>query len=135
MTDPIATIRRTWALAAAAPEDTARVFYSTLFRVNPESQALFRNDLDAQGDKLMETLGFIVDNLENEEALMVAARDLAIRHVAYGVKAEDYDSVGFALIATLETLLGSEFDAEARATWIEVYGTLSKAMIEAAYPA
>ncbi len=132
--DKIAIIRRTWALAAAAPEETARVFYASLFRIAPHTEALFRSDLEAQGDKLMETLGFVVDNLEDDETWLPAARDLAVRHVAYGVQAQDYDSVGIALITTFQTLLGEGFGEAERDTWAEVYGALSQHMIEAAYP-
>ncbi|WP_189799560.1 globin domain-containing protein [Tateyamaria sp. syn59] len=132
--DKVDIIRSTWAQAAASPEETARVFYSTLFQIAPQNEPLFRNDLAAQGEKLMETLGFVVDHLDDEDTWIPAAKDLAIRHVAYGVKAEDYDSVGSALIQTFETLMGDTFSTQAKATWIEVYSELSKQMIEAAYP-
>lgn len=121
-------------MAAAAPEETARVFYTTLFQIGPASEALFRNDLAAQGEKLMETLGFVVDNLEDEDTWLPAARDLAVRHVSYGVKAEDYASVGAALIITFETLLGDAFGTPERETWQGIYGGLSRTMIAAAYP-
>jgi nitric oxide dioxygenase len=79
------------------------------------------------------TLGFIVDHLDAPEPLMAAAKELATRHVGYGVSKDQYASVGAALIKSLRQLLGPEFSAEDEAAWTEVYGGLSEAMIDAAY--
>ena len=86
-----------------------------------------------QGRKLVETLGFIVDHLEDPDILLPAAQDLARAHVGYGVHKEQYASVGQALILTLKQLLGINFTAEDEAAWVSVYTTLSDQMIEAAY--
>ena len=86
-----------------------------------------------QGRKLTQTLGFIVDHLEDEETLLPAARDLAVRHLNYDVTESQYASVGAALIATLKQLLGSAFTADDEAAWTEVYGVLSDVMVKAAY--
>ena len=43
------------------------------------------------------------------------------RHVHYGVQDHEYDSVGTALLWTLERGLGSEFTPEVRNAWTEVY--------------
>ena len=126
-------IRRTWARAAAVPDETARLFYSNLFRLDPSTKALFVGDLRLQGRKLVQTLGFIVDHLEAPDTLVPAAKELALRHVGYGVVAEQYESVGQSLIKTLDQLLGNEFTEEDERAWVEVYGTLSGIMIETAY--
>ena len=126
-------IRRTWAMAAAIPEQTATVFYGKLFRLDASTKPLFVGDLHLQGRKLTQTLTFIVDHLDDTEVLLQAARDLAIRHVDYGVAAAQYASVGSALIATLDQLLGPEFTAEDEAAWLRVYTVLSEHMTESAY--
>ncbi len=127
----LSRIRRTWALAAGDAEKTAAVFYDNLFRIDSDTRALFKTDMKQQGKKLTDTLGFIVDHLESEEALLSAARDLAIRHTSYGVVDGQYESVGAALIETFEQLLGASFEAEDNAAWSHVYGKLSAYMIEA----
>lgn len=126
-------IRRTWARAAAVPDETAMLFYSNLFRLDPSTRSLFRSDLKQQGQKLVQTLGFIVDHLDVPDTLVPAAKGLAVRHVEYGVVADQYVSVGTALVKTLEQLLGREFSDEDQRAWIEVYGTLSSIMIETAH--
>ena len=127
-------VRGTWAIAMANREQVARMFYTLLFRSHPEVKPLFGTDIEAQGQKLVDTLNFIVDGLDAPDVLLPAARDLAIRHVGYGVLPEHYAAVGAALLETLETLLGPEFDADSRAAWEGIYGMLSSYMIEQAYP-
>lgn len=134
MDDAVERIRASWAIAASDADTTARVFYAKLFRLDPSTKPLFVGDLSLQGRKLTQTLTFIVDNLEDADVLYPAAIDLAQRHVAYGVQAEQYASVGAALIATFKQLLGPMFSAEDEAAWLVAYQGLSGAMIGAAYP-
>ncbi|MEM6480704.1 MAG: globin domain-containing protein [Pseudomonadota bacterium] len=131
--DNNARVRATWALAVADKDRTARVFYSNLFRLDGTTKPLFQGDMELQGRKLMQTLSFIVDHLEDMDVLVPAARDLAINHVGYGVTADQYGSVGTALIETLRQLLGSSFSREDERAWADTYGTLADVMIGAAY--
>lgn len=128
-------IRRTWAKAVSISEEMSTVFYGNLFRLDPTTKPLFVGDLRLQGRKLVQTLGFIVDHLDQPETLLPAAEALAVRHVDYGVVAGQYASVGAALIKTLAQMLGDDFSKEDENAWAEVYGGLSDAMIKAAYPA
>ena len=56
---------------------------------------------------------------------------MARRHVIYGVQPQHYDTVGAALLWTLEQGLGNGFTAEVRAAWTEAYGLLASAMQKA----
>ena len=134
MDDAVERIRASWALAASDADTTANVFYAKLFRLDPSTKPLFVGDLGLQGRKLTQTLSFIVDNLEDPDVLVPAAIDLAQRHVSYGVVAEQYASVGAALIDTFKRLFGAAFSPEDEAAWLEAYQGLSDAMIRAAYP-
>ncbi|MEJ6391914.1 globin domain-containing protein [Gymnodinialimonas sp. 2305UL16-5] len=128
-------MRSTWALAAAEPDRTARAFYANLFRIDASTKPLFVGDMELQGRKLTHTLGFIVDHLDDPQALLPAAVDLAQRHVGYGVTAAQYASVGAALIETFQQLLGPEFSAADETAWRQIYQGLSDAMVKAAYAA
>lgn len=130
----LALMRRDWAVVAAVPTETARIFYAHLFRLDPSTKLLFQSDMAVQGRKLVETLGFIVDSLDDLDSIVPIARDLAIRHVAYGVTADQYQPVGAALIRTLKDLVGPNFSKEAEAAWAGVYTTLANEMVTAAHP-
>lgn len=130
MTDAVRRIRRTWAKATVDPVALTQFFYTRLFQLAPQTQSLFRSDMEAQGTKLAQTLEFVVDNLDEPDILLPAARDLAVRHVAYGVTAEQYAFVGQSLIESLKHLLGSDFEQADHDAWAETYTGLATYMIE-----
>jgi nitric oxide dioxygenase len=81
----------------------------------------------------MQVLGFIVNSLTTFDELVPVAQDMARRHVGYGVHAAHYDTVGAALLWTLEQGVGSDFTDEVKTAWATAYGTLAGVMREAAY--
>lgn len=128
-----ALVRSDWAKTAPIKAQTARTFYANLFRLAPETKPMFRGDMEVQGQKLMNTFGFVLDHLDEPDELLPAARDLAIRHVGYGVTADQYDLVGQALLQTLDDLLGTAFTEEARWAWGDIYAHIADEMKRAAY--
>ena len=130
--DVIQQIQESFAKVAPIAETAAELFYNKLFELDPELPTLFTGDMKAQGAKLMETLSFAVHSLSNLDALIPALEALGARHVAYGVKDEHYDTVGDALLWTLEQGLGNDFTPACRAAWTEVYGVISAVMQGAA---
>ena len=90
--------------------------------------------MDEQARKLMAMLAQVVDGLTHLEVIVPVAQALAVKHVEYGVTADQYPKVGEALIWTLEQQLGDEFDEETATAWKAAYRTLSDVMVEAAYP-
>lgn len=131
----IELVRLTFARAAKVGPHVAATFYNELFAIEPALRSLFKGDMVVQGEKLMAMLGQIVAGLDRPETILPAARDLAIRHVGYGVEAQHYVMVGTALMRTLRHELGAELTPEARAAWAAAYQLLSDVMREAAYGA
>ena len=127
-------IRTSWSQVSSNSDLVAHRFYSILFSKHPDTKPLFKSDMQGQGQKLVETLSFIVDQLEDTDILLPAAHDLAKRHVAYSVMAEDYDAVGATLIETFETILGSQLTNDMKQAWLETYSALCTEMFAAAYP-
>lgn len=129
----ITLIQTSWAAVLPIQDTAAGLFYQRLFVLDPSVRPMFKGDLAAQGKKLMQALGFIVNSLTRLDELVPVAQDMARRHVGYGVQAEHYDTVGTALLWTLEQGLGSAFTDETRDAWATAYGTLAGVMKEAAY--
>lgn len=119
--------------AAVVPitDAAAAEFYRRLFALAPDVKPLFKHDMAAQGRKLFLTLATVVDALDRLEAIVPVARELAIRHVAYGAKEHHYAAVGAALIETLRVGLGPAFDAPTEAAWSSAYAVLSQTMLQA----
>src|SRR5258708_3934179 len=107
----------------------AEIFYNRLFETDPKLKPLFKGDMTEQGRKLMTMLGYVITNLHRIEELVPAIKDLARRHVGYGVTPKDYDTVGSALIWTLEKGLGDDFTPQTRAAWLGCYGALTGIML------
>lgn len=128
-------VKRTWSRVVPIKDAAAGLFYNKLFEMDPAVRPMFKGDLAEQGTKLMATLNVVVQSLDKLDEVVPVARELAVRHVAYGVKPEHYDSVGAALLWTLEQGLGDGFTPDVKQAWTTAYTTLSGAMKEAAYAA
>jgi len=118
----------------AIKDTAADLFYGRLFEDDPSLEAMFPSDLTEQKQKLISTLAVVVGGLNNLEDLVPVVQDLGIRHIAYGVKPEHYDTVGGALLWALEQGLGEAFTPEVKAAWTEVYTVLATTMKDAAQP-
>jgi hemoglobin-like flavoprotein len=125
-------VQTTFARVVPIADTAAALFYQRLFELDPTAQALFKTDLTEQGRKLMQMIGVAVRGLDRLDELVPAVRDLGTRHVAYGVKDSHYETVGAALLWTLEQGLGSEFTPEVSDAWATVYAVLATTMKDAA---
>ena len=126
-------VRETWALVMPIADTAATLFYDRLFEIDPTTRPLFQDDgMAEQRRKLMQTLDQLVQGLDNLEALTPAIEDLGRRHVHYGVRDAHYDSVGAALLWTLEQGLGARWSSEARGAWGAVYDITAGIMQQAA---
>lgn len=130
----ITLIQDSFAKVVPIKDTAAEIFYADLFETAPEVKPYFANaDMSEQGSKLMATLGVVVNGLRDLDKVVPVAQQLAVKHVDYGVKAKDYDSVGASLLRTLEKGLGDAFTPDVKDAWTVAYGTLSTVMKDAAY--
>ena len=130
--EQIKLVKSSWAEVAPISEQAAELFYGKLFELNPELKSLFNSDLKEQGRKLMVMINMAVNSLDTVEAIVPALQDLGRRHVAYGVKDEDYDTVGESLLWTLEQGLGDGFTTEVKGAWVDTYTLVATTMKTAA---
>lgn len=128
----IELVQQSFASIAPNADAVPAMFYARLFKLDPDLRGLFKSDLTAQGRKLMQMLSTVVSGLGHLEPLVPVAQELAKRHVGYGVQATHYETVGEALLDTLQAGLGDAFTPELRAAWVDVYGLLAKVMVDAA---
>jgi hemoglobin-like flavoprotein len=129
-------IQKTWSQVVPIADQAAAIFYQRLFEIDPSTRPLFNTtDMAQQRKKLLQILGVAVSSLDNLGALSKTVEDLGRRHAGYGVKDTHYDSVGVALLWTLEQGLGDAWTPEAAAAWKEVYGILSSIMRQAQHEA
>ena len=108
--------------------EAVALFYSRLFHLDPSVRRLFSSDLRQQGRKLMDMLSIAVGSLDKLDRILPAVRALGQRHVAYGVRESHYETVGSALLWTLEQDLGSDWSAELANAWGTAYALLARTM-------
>jgi hemoglobin-like flavoprotein len=111
-------VERSFAKVVPIADVAATLFYDELFHRDPALRSLFKPDMTEQRQKLMAMLATAVSNLREWEKIAPAVQALGRRHVGYGVKPIDYQTVGAALIATLEKGLGEDFTPTVRAAWL-----------------
>ncbi len=131
--EKIALVQSSWDKVKPISEQAAELFYGRLFELDPSLKPLFKGDMKEQGRKLMATLNLAVVSLTNLPAILSAVQDLGRRHVGYGVPDQSYQTVGEALLWTLDKGLGDDFTDDVKDAWAETYTTLSDIMLAAAH--
>ena len=122
-------VQNSFAAVVPITDAAAAEFYRRLFDLAPDTRPLFRHDMAEQGRKLFLTLATVVDALDRLETIVPVARELAMRHVAYGVKERHYAAAGSALIETLREGLDAAFDQATEAAWSDAYAILADTML------
>jgi NAD(P)H-flavin reductase/hemoglobin-like flavoprotein len=132
----VALIRTTFKAVAAnesGPENLARSFYAILFTEHPHIRDFFPAALEAQRDRLVKAIGYIVDELEEPDTLLPFLAQLGRDHRKYGVTAEHYAAVGKSLTAALRANAGTElWTDEVDRAWDEAVELIAGTMIASA---
>jgi hemoglobin-like flavoprotein len=130
--EQVELIKSSWAQVVPISDKAAELFYGKLFELDPSVKSLFNGDMVEQGKKLMKMVGTAVNGLDRLDEIVPAVQQLGVRHIAYGVKNEHYNTVGAALLWTLETGLGDAFTEDTKDAWAALYGVLADTMKSAA---
>ena len=130
--DQITLVQSSFAQVAPIADTAATLFYDRLFEIDPPLRRLFNNDLKEQRMKLVAMLATAVNGLNQWATVSSQIQRLGQRHIAYGVKSKDYDTVGQALIGALEAGLGDAFTSPVRDAWIACYTAIAKEMMQGA---
>ncbi len=125
-------VQSSFAIIAPIADDAAALFYRRLFEIDPSLEPMFKGEMAEQRRKLMQMLTAAVKGLPRLDRLVPVVEDLGRRHAGYGVADEHYDTVGAALLWTLEKGLGTAFTPEVKEAWVTVYVLLATTMKNAA---
>ena len=124
-------VKKTWRLLRKVdPHLLANVFYKRLFLRSASARSLFGGPMEAQYEKFVAMLSFLVAHLDQPETLLGEAIAMARRHVTYGVTPAHYRPVGEALLWTIQKGLGPDWNDDVRQAWQACYELLTKAMLE-----
>jgi len=126
-------VRDTWQQVGPIADTASALFYDRLFEIDPDIRTLFRHaDMAGQRRKLVAAIGTVVDEIDRIDALIPMIAALGRRHAGYGVTDAHYDTVGAALLWTLEKGLGEAWTPAAADAWTAAYMTIAGVMRSAA---
>lgn len=130
--DQVMYVKNTWNQIIPIADRAGQILYNKVFELDPPLQPLFKGDMTQQVRILMGMIDTVVNSLDRNNATIPALSELGERHATYGVKDTDYDTLGAALLWTLEICLGKEFIPEVKEAWTITYNELTRAMKNAA---
>jgi hemoglobin-like flavoprotein len=122
-------LRTSFQAITAAADAFTDTFYNRLFTVAPAVRSMFPADMQAQKQKLLSMLVWIVDNLEQGEDLKVRIRELGLRHEGYGAKAAHYPVVADAMLAAMAEVSGASWNRDIEADWRTVLERICDVML------
>lgn len=133
-------IQASWRLVVPIADTAADLFYRRLFELRPDYMSLFPEDMNQQKRKLVTMLAFIVKSMDwmasQWQEDVPADQDLCFvilamgrrHHQLYHIPDESYDTVGAALLWTLDQGLGQAFTDEVKSAWTRLYGMVATTM-------
>ncbi len=124
----ITLVQESWSKVVPIAGVAGNLFYKNLFEADPGLKKLFKGDVEQQAAKLMQMITAAVGKLHDLDTLVPILQQLGQRHTGYGVQTAHYDTVGAALLKTLEQGLGAVFTPDVKAAWAQVYGVMTSVM-------
>ena len=121
-------VQDSWSKVVPISAVAGPLFYKNLFEADASLRSLFKGNMDDQAAKLMQMIGAAVGHLTDLDTLVPILKQLGARHVGYGALPVHYETVGAALLLTLEQGLGSAFTPDVKQAWASVYGVMSGVM-------
>jgi hemoglobin-like flavoprotein len=126
-------VKTTWAMVVPIADMAAGLFYDRLFAIDTSTRPMFRaTNMAEQRKKLMQALAFVINGLDRTEQLVPTIQSLGRNHVRYGVTDAHYDSVGSALLWTLEQGLKEAWTPPVKDAWVAAYTLVAGVMKDAA---
>ena len=122
-------VKSTWSQVVPIADVAATLFYERLFEIDASTPSLFKNaNMAEQRRKLVQALATVIKGLDDLAPLVPVLEELGKNHVRYGVTDRHYDSVGAALLWTLEQGLKESWTPAAKEAWTAAYGAVANVM-------
>ncbi|RHY53443.1 hypothetical protein DYB30_009907 [Aphanomyces astaci] len=97
-----------------------RTFYSLLFAVMPSLRCIFRSSLTLQGKSLASIIK-VMTNVMTTSRIVEQMQALASGHLKFGVRKDDYTTMGVTLIRTLEVISGNVWSKDVKEAYLTAY--------------
>jgi adenylate cyclase len=102
--------------------------YRRLFELAPGAKALFRGDMEMQGEMLSHMLQCLVYGMSRPENMRLGLRDLGHRHDDYGVAPEYYAAFRQAFLESVAGILGEKHTPPVEKAWADTIDLIIASM-------
>ncbi len=109
-------------------EKLSSIFYTHLFRIEPDLTAIFNGGVPMLNRKFNSLISTF-KNLKDLEKMSVALESMAERHVPYHAEPAHFPIFKEALILALGDLLQDEFTPELKSAWEKAFDEVSEIMV------
>lgn len=109
-------------------DEAADTFFDHLFARAPEMRRLFPAAMDGERRRLMVTLAFAVETLEDFDNMLPLMRALGAEYRRRGTRNADFAVYCAAMLHTLETTLGEAWTPAHRDAWAAFFSSLVRAV-------
>jgi hemoglobin-like flavoprotein len=130
--EQIEIVKSSYAQIEPIIEQMITMFYGRLFDLDPGLQPLFKSSMAYQKSKIAATVTAIINSLDRPDHTIRVMKRLGSRLTGYGIRTEDYHTIGLALLWTLQICLGEAYTTEVAEAWTEAYYLIAGLMKEAA---
>jgi nitric oxide dioxygenase len=113
----------------SSEQELADTFYRELFRRYPGVRSMFPTDMSQQKKRLVDTLEWVVTNLDRPEEVREAVQALGKRHEGYGAKPEHYPLVRDVLVWAMQQCAAGNWSDDLEADWTVAIDLLSDIML------
>lgn len=104
-------------------------FYKTMFKDYPEAKKVFKGvDMKKQKKALLNSLVFVVANLEDPKKIKNVLSTMGERHNGYGIQPEHYEWVGASLLKSFAHFFGDAWTEELENAWADAYWWMADTM-------
>ena len=125
----VKTIRESFKKIAPNGREFVTDFYERLFLDHPEVKHLFKTEsMGGQAEKLLNALVYIVDNIDDNNALAPFLKKMGEVHAAAGCDEGCYSAVADALLKTFADYLGDGWNETVKQAWVDGYTEISAGM-------
>jgi hemoglobin-like flavoprotein len=102
-----------------------------LFALYPETRHFFASTcMEEQQQKLLMSLVFVLENLDNPAYLATTLRRLGQIHSHHQIDIAHFEKVGIALLDTFAEYLGPAWTPQHQAAWMATYHQLTTMMLD-----
>ena len=130
--EQVQLVKTSFASVLPIAERAGMMFYDRLFELDPTLRPMFKGEMSEQNRALMRMIASAVNGLDRLETIVPTVQALGVRHAGYGVVDAHYQTVGEALLWTLQQGLGDGFTPEVAEAWTTAYDLLAGTMQSAA---